>query len=130
MKKFLALMLVVVMMFALVSCGAKPSKFEKRLEKEDYDVEIIDDEDDLEEMADALIERYDLDVDGGLKWFIEAVGESYTDTVSIYCFEKKADATSVAKDLKKLVGGMVEVEQDGNLLFVGSEDAIEVAMGK
>lgn len=130
MKKFLALMLVVVMMFALVSCGAKPSKFEKRLEKEDYKVDIVDDEDDLEEMADALVKAYDLDVDGGLKWAINAVGESQADTVAIYCFEKKADATSVAKDLKKLVGNYVEIEQDGNLLFVGSEDAIEVAMGK
>ena len=56
-RSLLAVMLVAMMAIAFTSC-AKPDKVKDKLKDMDYEVELVDDEDELEEFAEMM------DVDG------------------------------------------------------------------
>lgn len=133
MKKILALMLVLVMMLSFVSCTKKAEFFEENLEDADYEVEVTDDEDALEELAE------EMEIDGGIKYMVTGVMvdlditnilDSEGEYISIICFEKSSDAKDMEEDAKEDDEDMI-VERKGKILIVASsEDAIDAAYGK
>ena len=52
-RSLLAVMLIAMMALSFTSC-AKPEKVEDKLKDMDYEVELIDDEDDIEDMGDLV----------------------------------------------------------------------------
>lgn len=133
MKKILALMLVLVMMLSFVSCTKKAEFFEENLEEADYEVEVTDDEDVLEELAE------EMEIDGGVKYMVTGVLldlditnilDSEGEYISIICFEKKSDAKDKEEEAKEDDEDMV-VERKGKILIIASsEEAIDAAYGK
>ena len=89
-RSLLAVMLIAMMAIAFTSC-AKPEKVEDKLKDMDYEVELIDDEDDLEDMFGEL---------DGLKAALIAVAEDGKSQAYIYWFETKADAKDAVNELR------------------------------
>ena len=121
-RSLLAVMLVAMMAIAFTSC-AKPDKVKDKLKDMDYEVELVDDEDELEEFAEMM------DVDG-ITAIIEAWSEEDEDAgyVTIIWFEKKADAEDALdaiEDLAKLSD--MDVASKGKIVVVGEGDVFDDA---
>ncbi len=126
MKKILALMLMLCMTaLCFVSC-ASISKFEDKLEDADYEVEVIDDEDDIE----AMFETLDLDYDDyKVKEILTAANEDFESVSIIKCGMFKAG--KLAKDIEEFFEESeldeMKVEKKGSCVLIGSKKAIKAA---
>ncbi len=126
-RSLLAVMLISMMAVSLASCAAKPDKIKDQLKDLDYEVELIDDEDDIEEYTE------ELDIDG-VTAILEAYGEDEDGGyVSIIWFEKKADAEDALETIEDFMDEMgeympdYEVEQKGTIIIMGMGDAYDDA---
>lgn len=127
MKKIIALALVVVMLFALVSCGIsrKADKLEAALEKKyGDDVSVTSTKSEL--AITALAVAFDIGVDAEdievvLTITLKGEGSGYV----IYCKDGKT-AKTVKADCKDFVEDHDEddilVKKNGKTVFVGEED--------
>ena len=129
MKRILALMLMLALtVLCFVSCG-NVSKYEDKLEDEDYEVEVIDDEDEIEEMFEML----DLDYsDYKVKEILSAYNEDGESVTIIKCGAFKAgklvkEIEDAMEDLEDLIGDSMKVEKKGSLVFMGTKKGIKAA---
>ena len=145
-RSLLAVMLIAMMALSFTSC-AKPEKVEDKLKDMDYEVELYDDEDDIEEHMEEMFEQaeyygLDLDVETPVA-IIDAYDEDYESNVTIYWFENKKDAQdaveaieeylSALEDLfdemgmSQYVDNLPEVASKGKIVVVGYGDAFDDA---
>ena len=133
MKKIIAMLLVVVTLFLVVSCGLsrKPEDFKEALEKKygkDIEVELTDDEDEIELFA----MLFGLDADGvtavlAIELELDDDEEGYV----IYCEDSKT-AKNMKADCEELIDDYdidYIVQQSGNNIFVGSEELWKAIKG-
>ncbi len=123
MKKIIALLLVVVMLFALCSCGLsrKPEGYKKALEKkfdDDIEVDLIESETEIKYLGMLFGIDYD-DVTAVLAIEHEDHGVGYV----IYC-EKSKDAKEVKEDCLDVAeeDDDIIVKKSGKAVFIGEED--------
>ena len=144
MKKIISLLLILTMaVFCFASCGSskkddeksssyKMSDFEKNLEKEDYEVEVTDDEDEIEEMFEMLNLDYS---DYKVKEILVAYNEDGESVTIIKCgSEKNADKLSddmkdSLEDLEDLLGDTMQIKVEGSFVLIGTKTAINAAKG-
>ena len=121
MTKIVSLLLVVVLCVAmLAACGGMDS-YAKKLEKAGYTVEVAE-EDDLADSNEYLAL---MGIEGELTGGLEA--EKDSEGVFIYEFDKAATAEAFVE----IMGGEYEdygmkIEQDGKIVIMGTEAAVEV----
>ena len=89
-RSLLAVMLIAMMALSFTSC-AKPEKVEDKLKDMDYEVELIDDEDDIEDMFGEF---------DGVKSVIIAIAEDGKSSAYILWFETKADAKDAVEEFR------------------------------
>ncbi len=125
MKKIIALMLLLCMsVFVLASC-ANISKFEDKLEDEDYEVDSV-----KEKEVKAFLKTLKLDIDDyKVKDTIEAESEDGDTVIIIKCGMFKSG--KLVKDLEKAfkkndIG--YKVDKKGAYVFFGDKSAIKDAM--
>ena len=127
MKKIISMVLVVLMLFALVSCGIsrKPEDFKEAIAKkykDDHCVSILDSERDIENVVKML----GLDPDGVtavIYVMLKIDGDEGVGYI-IYCEDSKT-AKNMKADCEHLLadlGSSDIVKQSGNNIFVGSEE--------
>ena len=110
-RSLLAVMLIAMMALSFTSC-AKPEKVEDKLKDMDYDVELYDDEDDLEDWADIM------DC-GDLKAVleVECEEEDCWCEATIFWFEKKDDAKDFVEEMEKYIKELKkEMEEWGDYM--------------
>ena len=133
-RSLLAVMLIAMMALSFTSC-AKPEKVEDKLKDMDYEVELIDDEDDLEEFADEM--------DCGDLTAVLAAWCEEDDcecNVEIYWFKEKKDAQDFVEEMEKLIKewkkemqewgeeyDLPEVATKGKIVVVGYGDVFDDA---
>ena len=131
MVKIIALAMVAVMlMLTLASCGAKPSsdpaKAKEKLEKEGYEVMLVDDE--------VVLKLSGLD---GLVATITAMkgtDEEEADAISIYYF-KDSDSAKKAKENETIKAAIEEAKEEddvstgrsGKMIWIGTKEAVKAA---
>ena len=137
-RSLLAVMLVAMMAIAFTSC-AKPEKVEDKLKDMDYEVDLLDDEDDIDE----YLEEMELDLDG-----VTAIVEAWDEeddavcSVTIFWFKKKADAEDAVETIEEYIDAMLdelgdyvnelkdympEVASNGKIVVVGNGDVFDDA---
>ena len=124
MKRILALILMLTLaVFCFASC-ASISKFEDKLDDADYEVEVMDDEDDIEAMFESLDLDYD---DYKVKEILTAYNEDYESITIIKCGMFKAG--KLVKELEDALEDMkdIKIEKKGSCVLIGSKKAIKDA---
>ena len=120
-RSLLAVMLISMMAISLASCAAKPEKVEDKLKDKGYEVEMSDDADELDVIAESL------GLEGKVLAVVAAMGEDSEAT--IMWFEKKDDADTAVTVLKVAANAMGEygVAQNGKIVVFGMGDAYDDA---
>jgi hypothetical protein len=114
-----SLLLVMLMCIAmLASCGI--GSYEKRPEKAGYEVEVAD-KDDIAEMNE---EEDDYKVKAML------VATKGLNSVTIVKLASQKQAKELVEELDDSVFDVLTIERKGAVVFYGTEDAVEAAMGK
>ena len=126
MKRILALILMLTMaVFCFASC-ASISKFEDKLDDADYEVEVMDDEDDIEAMFESLDLDYD---DYKVKEILVAYSEDGESVSIIKCGMFKAG--KLVKELEEIYEELevddMKIEKKGSCVIVGTKKAIKAA---
>lgn len=126
MKRILALILMLCLSVLCFASCASISKFEDKLDDADYDVDTTDDEDDIEELFEALDLDYD---DYKVKEVLMAYNEEYESVTIIKCGMFKAG--KLVKDLEDAYEELeiddMKIEKKGSCVLVGSKKAIKAA---
>ena len=142
MKKILALILTISLtLLCFASCGSKDkdedeykiSDFEENLEDAGYTVESIEDSEEISEMFEDLgLENDDYKV----KAILSGVNMSSLNVVVVIkCSSSsnakklKSDVNEASAELGEIMGDM-EIKAEGSFVILGSDSAIDAALGK
>ena len=140
MKKIISLILIaatlLLLCVTLASCASLES-YKDTLKEEGYKVKIYDDEDDIEDWADA----YDVDADDyDVKQILDATHKKKGYWLVIVECGSSSKAEDLLDDLDdvieygeesfELMGWDFVAETNGNFVFFGEERAVEAALGK
>lgn len=142
MKKILALILTISLtLLCFASCGSKDkdedeykiSDFEENLEDAGYTVESIEDSEEISEMFEDLgLENDDYKV----KAILSGVNMSSLNVVVVIkCSSSsnakklKSDMNEASAELGEIMGDM-EIKAEGSFVILGSDSAIDAALGK
>ena len=137
MKKLIALVLVLVTLLSLAACGSSldVDDIVKNLEDEGYDVEVMDDKDEIKEEVDMEEMEEEMGVSVSLPIaLIEAEDGDYA--IAIIVFEDADDAEEFYDayvDMAKAWGADVDemgIGIEDNCVYMGDEEAAEIAFGK
>lgn len=137
MKKLIALVLVLVTLLSLAACGSSfdVDDIVKNLEDEGYDVEVMDDKDDIEEEFDLEEMEEELGVSVSLPIaMIEADDDDYA--IEIVVFEDADDAEELYDAYAEMAeewgvsADKMGIGIEGNCVYMGDEEAAEIAFGK
>lgn len=114
-----SLLLVMLMCIAmLASCGI--GSYEKKLEKAGYEVEVAD----KDEIAEMNEEEDDYKVKAML------VATKGLNSVTVIKLASQKQAKELVEELDGSLLDILTIERKGAVVFYGTEDAVEAAMGK
>lgn len=115
-----SLLLVMLMCIAmLASCGI--GSYEKKLEKAGYDVEVAD-KDEIEKMNEE-------DDEYKVKAVLTAQ-KNIVNTVMVIKFASSKQAKAYAEELEKIDTSLTNTVVKGSVVITGTNDAVDVALGK
>ncbi|MBQ8163853.1 MAG: hypothetical protein IJZ93_05780 [Clostridia bacterium] len=124
MKKIIALALMVIMMFAFVSCGMSADDVKENLEKEGYEVAVQTDAV-TTGAAKAGFAVLGVELEGDVVAVLEAAKEDAI--VMAYEFEETADAKAVMKKAEEENDDSYYVRKGKTIIVASSEDALKDA---
>lgn len=141
MKKLSVMLLSVLLVFVLCSCGMSTSKIQSNLEKAGYEIKIAT-ESEIATMNNDLKYSYGgkgtiVSVMYGFKEVIEETkneetGEVFTEKINVSVqvveFQDKDDLTTMYKEIRKQLDDNSKIDLSGNILVYGYESGVNAAL--
>lgn len=125
MKKFLTIVMAVIVCMSLSACSLSVSKIQSNLEKAGYTVIEIE----AEQLAELNTElTYSYKGDGSIITGFYAVNNETSDSITVLEFGDKSDLTLMYKIAKETIEDGESVDLSGYILVFGNEAGVKAAL--